>query len=53
MGGRTNLKSALRLFMISPVDLGDMSSCHCSRLRGSTCTAKLVIQFTRADSAYR
>lgn len=49
--GLANLKSALRLFMIRPVDRGVINSVHRSRLAGSSCTAKLVIQLTRADSA--
>lgn len=37
--------------MMRPMALGDMSSAHSWRWAGSTCTEKLVIQFTRAVSA--
>lgn len=52
-GRLTSLKSPFRLFMISPVPRGVISSDHSDLCTGSAWTAKLVIQLTRADSAYR
>jgi hypothetical protein len=47
----TSLNSHLSVRMMSPIDLGVISSDHCFRWAGSAWTAKLVIQLTRADSA--